>query len=96
LFKNLSRLKESLKTCINLNYPNNDKRQVERNDDCGGKILPFHKESLKSQLDECLKRTSECANSLFDLTLLVPSAPWVDICLEINTHTSTHNIIYKL
>jgi hypothetical protein len=40
-------------------------------------MLPFHEENLKNQLDECLKATNENCSNLFDLSLLVPTAPWV-------------------
>jgi hypothetical protein len=39
--------------------------------------MPVHKENMKSQLDECIKSTKECCSNLFDLSLIVPSAPWV-------------------
>jgi len=41
------------------------------------RYLPVHQETLKSQLEECTNMTNECCTSLFDLSLLVPSAPWV-------------------
>ena len=41
--------------------------------------MPLHKENLKIQLDECCKETNECSQSLFDLSLIIPSAPWASI-----------------
>lgn len=70
LYKKLNRLRESLKTVRNLNT--NVKIERKKSDS-----LPLHNESLKNQLDESLKMTSECCRNLFELSLLVPSAPWV-------------------
>lgn len=72
LFKNLSRLKESLKTVKNSSQ---NQQNLKRNSE----FLPLHKENLKTQLEESIKLTSECTNDLFDLSLLVPSAPWVSL-----------------
>lgn len=75
LYKNLFRLKESLTTFQNLT-PNDSKRKENtQKSNC----LPLHKENLKVQLEECCKETVECSQSLFDLTLIVPSAPWTSI-----------------
>ena len=41
----------------------------------GGNKL--HKENLRDQLEECVSVTKVACSELFDLTLLVPSAPWV-------------------
>ncbi|CAF0910568.1 unnamed protein product [Brachionus calyciflorus] len=76
LYKNLNRLRESLKTVRNLKNDeskinceiNNSKKKMDK--------MPLHNESVKNQLDESLKKTSEVCRDLFDLSLLVPSAPW--------------------
>jgi hypothetical protein len=39
-------------------------------------MLPLHRESLKSQVAECLETGQGVCRELFDLALLVPSAPW--------------------
>jgi hypothetical protein len=44
------------------------------------KVLPFHSESLNKQLDDCIASTTDSCNHLFDLSLIVPSAPWVVFC----------------
>jgi hypothetical protein len=86
LFKCLVRFKESVVTFKNLNHRQPAAGEEEENASnrtttttTGNmvQVLPFHKENLKSQLDECIKKIGECASSLFDLSLLVPSAPWV-------------------
>jgi len=41
-----------------------------------GIIPPLHKDNLKTQLNECLESTQNVCRDLFDLALLVPSAPW--------------------
>jgi hypothetical protein len=38
-------------------------------------LLPLHKDNLKIQLDDCIKSTQETCRNLFDLSLIVPSAP---------------------
>ena len=39
--------------------------------------LPIHKELIQQQLTDCIKTCSICCNNLFNLSLLIPSAPWV-------------------
>lgn len=68
LFKKLTRLSESFKT-------NMSKNEKENKSDS----LPFHVQSLKKQIDDSAKMTSDCCKKLFDLSILVPSAPWVPI-----------------
>ena len=80
LYKKLFRLKESLSTVQNLT-PNDLKQNAERkevkSERSKSTCLPLHKENLKTQLDDCCKETNVCTQSLFDLALIVPSAPWV-------------------
>ena len=73
LYKKLCRLKESLKTAQNSEPNETTKQRSNQKSNC----LPLHKENLKTQLEECCQETNKCTQSLFDLTLLVPSAPWV-------------------
>jgi hypothetical protein len=56
--------------------------------------IPLHNKNFKEQLDDCTRTLDECCSSLFDLTLMVPSAPRVRIKKSINcilTTTITKN-----
>lgn len=81
LYKHLIRFRESLKTLKNLN--NNETSEAKMASNGNGhksvQVLPFHKENVKKQLDDCIDKTVKCTDSLFDLALLVPAAPWVVI-----------------
>ena len=82
LFRKLYRLKESLKTSDN--GPSR-KSGKATDDPAKSQILfPLHGESLKKQLEECCELTRSTCDSLFDLMLLVPSAPWVSNFKEIS------------
>jgi hypothetical protein len=74
LYRNLMRLNESMKTFQNDNDTNNSKT-VDVNHK--SELLPIHRENFKSQLNSSLKLTEQCCRNLFDLALIVPSAPWV-------------------
>ena len=69
LYKNLIRLSESFKT---VKTPTNNNEYINKSDS-----LPFHTNSLKSLIDDSAKMTTDCCKKLFDLSMLVPSAPWV-------------------
>lgn len=69
LYKKLTRLSESFKTIKN---STNNNESISKSSS-----LPFHTNSLKSLIDDSAKMTSECCKKLFDLSMLVPSAPWV-------------------
>ena len=65
---------------INNNNKKKMKRETKRGDDDDADLLmPFHKHNLKSQLNDCLKCLSASCDDLFELTLLVPTAPWTPL-----------------
>ena len=75
LFRKLTRLKESLHTNLNEASKTNDANvNVKKK----SQLLPLHKENLKHQLEDCCAATQESCDRLFDLALIVPSAPWVN------------------
>lgn len=71
LYKKMVRLKESLQTNLNDVSTHSDGPKQNRSN-----VLPMHKENLKTQLFDCCNATKDTCASLFDLMLLVPSAPW--------------------
>ena len=73
LFKKICRLKESLNTNLN----NEQAAAASHFTSNGGGNNKLNKESLRDQLEECVSVTHVACSELFDLTLLVPSAPWV-------------------
>ena len=70
LFKKLTKLRESFKTV----QTGDGLKEAKKKSD----LMPLHKENLKTQLNECLEATGESCKLLFDLSLVVPSAPWVN------------------
>ena len=82
LFKKLTRLSQSLKTIDDSTRSQPPKQQHPsstgaRKNETKFNCLPMHEASMREQLNECIVATSQCCTSLFDLSLLVPSAPWV-------------------
>ena len=76
LYQKLTRLNESLKTYKNATTKYEEKYRLASAKSTSAN-LPFHEENLKAQLDVCMKATNESCANLFDLCLLVPTAPWV-------------------
>ncbi|RNA15365.1 Histone H5 [Brachionus plicatilis] len=87
LYKKLTRLGESFKTVKNL-----PKNEAQSN----SSPLPFHNQSLRSQIDESAKVTSDCCQKLFDLSMLVPSAPWSAIKKSPVEQLSQESLMEKL
>ncbi len=98
LYKKLTRLKESLETNINENKSNNAKSKTElpASNKRKSQLLPLHRENLKSLLDECCLATQTSCSQLFDLSLIVPSAPWSTIKISPIDKLSQEALMSKL
>ena len=92
LYKNLIRLRESLKTAKNLSPVDagSEKNGEKVENAKKSKLLPFHVENLNFQLDECINSTTDSCSHLFDLSLIIPSAPWVNKFFKSNNFFYMH------
>lgn len=79
LFGKLCRLKECLKTnAFDSTMGGKDTKEKAQQKSA---LLPMHRDNLTSQLEECCSMTQSTCERLFDLMLLVPSAPWVNLVI---------------
>lgn len=79
LYGKLCRLKECLQTnAFDSTMGGKDTKEKAQQKST---LLPLHRDNLKSQLEECCSMTQSTCGRLFDLMLLVPSAPWVSLVI---------------
>lgn len=93
LFRKLTRLQESLRT--NLNETPVDKEK-KSNNKTRSHLAPMHQENLRTQIDECHKSAQEACTDLFDLSLIIPSAPWAPLKKSTIEQITQETLIAKL
>ena len=77
-FKKLVKLQESLKTVNNQNLSvENSVKADEKKNSINTDFLPMHRENLRGLIEDSLSWCSKCCTNLFNLSLIVPNAPWV-------------------
>jgi hypothetical protein len=78
LFKKLVKLQESLKTVNNQNLSAENAAKVdEKKYAINTDFLPMHRENLRGLIEDSLSWCAKCCTNLFNLSLIVPNAPWV-------------------